>query len=586
MVHKLWLKVIPKWLLELPEESTSPGRYSALRRNIIVLMVFVTIVPLLIMAVINYHQYQTALHREIVSPLRGLVNKTKHSLELFLAERLSTVSFIASAYTFQELSDEKTLHRIFRVTKQEFGGFVDLGLIDSTGVQIGYAGPYDLKGKNYSEQSWFHEVQIRGVYTSDVFMGYRKFPHIVMAVQRFMEGGQSWVLRATIDTEKFDNIIASMGLDPDSDAFLANRNGIFQTRSKFYGNVLEPCPLPITPISYEANVVEHVDPQGRKILLAYIYFVQPTYVLVVVKPKAEVLKSWYTLKSELFFVLLGSVLAIFLFVFRLTDRLVKRIRESDEKREAAFREMEHTHKLSSMGRLAAGVAHEINNPLAIINEKAGLMKDLLEYTPQFTEREKFLSAAGAILKSVNRCRTITHRLLGFARRMEAQIEVLDLNEVLKEVVSFVEKEALYRKIQLELNLMDNLPSISSDRGQLQQVFLNIINNAFEEIADGGKVTITTWKANREMVAVSIQDNGRGMSEDTLKSIFEPFFTTKKGYGTGLGLPITYGIVKKLGGNIEVESKKGEGAKFTVYLPKAASADSGGYDGSLESASGR
>jgi two-component system NtrC family sensor kinase len=579
-VHKLWSKVVPSWLFELPDEGTSPERYKALRRNIIVLMVFVTIVPLLIMAAINYYQYQGALHKEILNPLRLMVNKTKHSFELFLAERLSMVSFIASAYTFQDLSDDKTLNRIFRVTKQEFGGFVDLGLIDSSGLQVSYAGPYDFKGKNYSGQRWFHEVQIRGVYISDVFMGYRNFPHVVIAVQRLMEDGRSWILRATIDTEKFDNVIASMGLDPESDAFLLNRNGIFQTSSKFYGEVFEKCPFSIAPVSYEANVVEQVDPKGRKVILAYTYFVQPAYVLVVVKPQTEVLRSWYTLKSELFFVLLGSVVAIFLAVFRLTDRLIKRMRESDERREAAFREIEHAHKLSSVGRLAAGVAHEINNPLAIINEKAGLMKDLIGYTSSFSEKDKFLAAIEAILKSVNRCRKITHRLLGFARRMEVQIEVLNVNEIITEVLSFVEKEALYRKVQLELNLADNLSPISSDRGQLQQVFLNIINNALEEVSEGGKITITTWEADSGTVAASIQDNGQGMSEETLKNIFEPFFTTKKGYGTGLGLPITYGIVKKLGGNIEVWSKKGEGAKFTVYLPKAAPLETGGHNGLL------
>ena len=111
-------------------------------------------------------------------------------------------------------------------------------------------------------------------------------------------------------------------------------------------------------------------------------------VLVVIKQAGEVLKSWYTLKTEIFFIFSASVLVILLVVFKLTDLLVKRMRESEEKREAAFREMEHTHKLSSIGRLAAGVAHEINNPMAIINEKAGLMKDLIEYGAEFSGEGK------------------------------------------------------------------------------------------------------------------------------------------------------------------------------------------------------
>ena len=562
-------------LLDFPEEGSSPQRYRVLRRNMIILMLLVTIVPLFFMALVNYYEYQSRLKEEIVNPLNVLVSKTKHSFELFLAERLSAVSFIASAYSFEQLADESTLNRIFSVMKQEFGGFIDLGLIDDTGLQVSYIGPYNLKGKDYAEQPWFHEVQIRGTYVSDVFMGYRRFPHVVVAVQHRTDVGHTWILRTTLDTEKFNELIASMRLDAKSDGFLLNKSGVLQTPSKSYGGVLESFPFPLPPVSYEANVIEEKDAQGQPVLLAYTYFVHAPYILVVIKNAGEVLKSWYTLKTEIFFIFFASVLVIFLVVFKLTDLLVKRMRESEEKREAAFQEMEHTHKLSSIGRLAAGVAHEINNPMAVINEKAGLMKDLIELGSPFPEKEKFLSLTDSILTSVNRCRSITHRLLGFARRMEVQIENLDLNEVIRETLTFLEKESLYRNIETKLNLAEDLPRIASDRGQLQQVFLNLLNNALAAVADGGRIAVTTWEKDSETVAVVIEDNGCGMSLETLSHVFEPFFTTKKDKGTGLGLPITYGIVKKLGGAIDVQSREGKGTTFTVYLPKRASEASGG-----------
>ena len=561
-----FLLFFPYW--SSADDFSEPNvRYRMLRRNLIILMVIVTILPLIIMAFINHHQYQKALKSEIVQPTRILLNKTKHSFELFLAERVSAVSFIASAYSFEDLADAKTLNRIFRVTTEVFKGFVDLGLIDISGLQVSYAGPYDLRGKSYEGQSWFHEVTVRGDYISDVFMGYRKFPHIVIAVLKRPEDGRPWILRATIDTSMFDKLIASMGLAPDGDAFLLNYDGVLQTRSKFYGDVLDKCPLDFKPLSYETNIVNRVDPAGRQVLIAYTYFTQPAYILAVVYPKAEVLQSWYTLKSEIFFLFIGSVVVILFLVFRLSDVMVRRIRESDEKREEAFREMEHTHKLSSIGRLAAGVAHEVNNPMAIINEKAGLMKDLVAYSENFPQKEKFLNLVQSILQSVERCSNITHRLLGFARRMEVEIETLNVNDVITEVLSFLEKESLYRNIQIRLQLAEDLPRISSDHGQLQQVFLNILNNAIAAVYDGGLISVTTWESDQDTVAVSIQDNGCGMSEETLKNIFEPFFTTKKEYGTGLGLSITYGIIKKMGGDIKVQSKKNEGSTFTIYLPR-------------------
>ncbi|MBU2646132.1 two-component sensor histidine kinase [bacterium] len=563
------LRSIGKWIKQSflfdADDVASPLRYQLLKRNIIVIMITITFVPLLSMALINYHQYQTSLKSEIVEPLRLLSNKTVHSFELFLEERLSTIRSIASMSSFADLSDRQKINRYYRILKKEFGGFVDLGIIDNNGIQVAYAGPYDLVGRDYSKQSWFHEVKVRGFFISDVFLGYREFPHIAIAVQQFQDNGLGWMLRATIDTKKFDSIIASIGLDSEGDVFLVNRSGVLQTQSKYYGNVLEPCELDLPLKNWGTQVVDITDRGGREMLLSFTNFRNHDYALVVVKPKSVILKSWYTLKSEMFFIFLGGVILIVLVVIRVANLLVNRIYVADQRRESAFRELENTQKLSSIGRLAAGVAHEINNPMAIINQKAGLMKDLLELNGGFKHHEKFQDLTNAILQSVDRCKNITHRLLGFARRMEVMVETLDINEVVKEVLGFLEKEALYRKVALELQLDEKIPQISSDKGQLQQVFLNILTNSLAAVEDEGRIIIRSRAEAPDRIAVSIEDNGCGMSPETLSHIFEPFFTTKKGYGTGLGLPITYGIIKKLGGDLKVQSTEGKGTIFTVTL---------------------
>jgi two-component system NtrC family sensor kinase len=399
-------------------------------------------------------------------------------------------------------------------------------------------------------------------------LGFRKLPHVVIAVQHNNESGDSWwIVRATIDTKRFDQLISTMGMEAKSDAFLLNRKGVLQTESKYYGKALEERPDLVLPLSYEPAVVERVDSGGKDVLVAYTYSNRADFILMLVKPRADVLRAWYTLKSELILVLGVSVIVIVLVVMKLTAVLVNRLRISDERRELAFREIQHTHKLSSIGRLAAGVAHEINNPMAIVNEKAGLMKDLIELNPEFPQKEKFVSLVQAITQSVDRCRTITHRLLGFARRMDVEIEVLDVNEVLRETLGFLEKDALHRNISLITQLAVDLPRLASDRGQLQQVFLNILNNAFAAVNDGGLISVSTWEKDIDYIGISFRDDGVGMSDETLKHMFEPFFTTKKGSGTGLGLSITYGIIKKLGGELEVQSKLGQGSMFMIFLPR-------------------
>ena len=552
---------------DVAADISSPGRYQLLRRKIVSLMALVTLLPLLSLAGINYYEHQNTMATEIQAPLRALVGKAKHSFELFVAERTSAVSFIASAYSFDELSNDANLQRIFQVMRREFTGFVDLGLIDVAGNQVSYAGPYDLLGRNYSEQAWFGQVQFKGTYVSDVFLGFRKFPHVVIAVRHTTESGQSWVLRATLDTMHFDRIISAMGLEPGSDSFLVNRAGVLQTESRRYGKVLDKLPFELPATNFESNVQSVRDSRGQDVFLASSLIANTDFALVAIKPKPTAFSTWYTVRIDLLFIFVTGVIIIFLAVYRVTSLLIARLQESDEQRLGAIHQMEHSQKLSSIGRLAAGVAHEINNPLAIINEKAGLMRDIMGMRPDFPEKEKFGRQIEAILRSVDRCRGITHRMLGFAKRMDVKIEVLDLNAVLVETLGFLEREAQYRNVELKRELAENLPSIPTDHGQIQQVFLNILNNALAAVPDGGRITIRTWDESEKLVGISVEDNGCGMSEETTKNMFEPFFTTKKEKGTGLGMSITYGIVKRLGGEIRVRSKLNEGTTMTILLPK-------------------
>ncbi|MFC1708084.1 sensor histidine kinase, partial [Planctomycetota bacterium] len=160
----------------------------------------------------------------------------------------------------------------------------------------------------------------------------------------------------------------------------------------------------------------------------------------------------------------------------------------------------------------------------------------------------------------------THRLLGFAKRMDVQADSLDLEHLLKEVLGFLEKEAALRSLAIGFHVGDDLPLIVSDRGQLQQVFLNILNNAFAAVEDKGHIDIGLERVEDDSVAVTITDDGHGIPKELQRNIFDPFFSTKGEYGTGLGLSITHGIVGKLGGKIRVRSEVNQGTAFTIELP--------------------
>ena len=168
---------------------------------------------------------------------------------------------------------------------------------------------------------------------------------------------------------------------------------------------------------------------------------------------------------------------------------------------------------------------------------------------------------------VVRAKTVTHRLLGFARRMEPMVEGVNINEILDESIEFLKNEARYRNIEIQANYAPDLPLTTTDQAQLQQVFLNIINNGIDAIGKDGQIIINTRTTKNNEISIEINDNGPGIPKEVLQKIFDPFFTTKEvGKGTGLGLSISYSIIEKLGGRIMVASEEGQGTTFTIYLP--------------------
>jgi two-component system NtrC family sensor kinase len=551
-------------------DKTGAEFYSRYRRLWLYSVLFtalVSLTPLAIMTAVNFSQYKKTLAQEANHLISRITSNSRRFIDDFLEERRATLSYVANREPYDDLCDPEKLRRVFLEMNRSFGGFVDLGVIDADGNQRSYVGPYDLQGKDYKEQDWFHEVSVRGVYVSDVFMGYRNFPHFVIAVRR--DTGEKegfYVLRATIDTELLNRHIASLDLGAASDAFLVNREGVLQTPSRHKGGVLAPCPIATPPFSSRTEVLETTDTEGEPRFLGYAYIQQSPFILVVLKHPEDVMRGWLGLRSDILWLFGVSTVLIVGVILWSSTSLVNRIRDADGKRDKALHTIEYTDKLASIGRMAAGVAHEINNPLAIIGENAGLLKDLISMTDAPPERDRLVKIADAVLRSVQRCSAITHRLLGFAKRMEPQTERIEMGPLLEEVLSFQRKEAEYRNIAIDLAVPEGLPFIESDRGQLQQVFLNILSNAFAAVEDGGHIDITLQCDDHDTVAVTIRDNGCGIPADCLDRIFEPFFSTKGDYGTGLGLSVTLGIVEKLGGSIDVQSKVGEGTSFTVRLP--------------------
>jgi PAS domain S-box-containing protein len=245
-------------------------------------------------------------------------------------------------------------------------------------------------------------------------------------------------------------------------------------------------------------------------------------------------------------------------------------REQAAERAKAYRELKslqarliQSEKMSSLGRMAASVAHEINNPLGAIVIFSCL---LLEKTPEdFSGRKKLET----IVHEASRCRDIVRGLLDFARPGAGARHKADLNTIVHTAFDLLQGQFIFKDIEVTLDLSTTPIEVICNASQIQQAFTNLLVNAAEAISGRGKIAIRNWRdASRQMAAVSFTDTGCGISPKSREQIFEPFFTTKQeGHGTGLGLTIVYGIIERHAGTIKVDSRLGEGTTFTVWLPE-------------------
>jgi len=407
-------------------------------------------------------------------------------------------------------------------------------------------------------------------------------PHFIIAVM-VREKNTSWILRVTINLKNIDDIVHKAWIGKLSDAFIVNNQNALQTRPRFGGDFLQTPTFPefasesMRPHAYPdysatvATKVERVDHNGIDAFFAAVPIQNVKWILVIKESPNEILSPlvkgqyWMALLTALGLAIIATGAALF------TNTLINRIKETDRENATNSDMLLQANKMIALSKMAAGIAHEVNNPLASIAEKAGWMKDLLAEediaaSPNFAE---FSESVDKIEQHVDRARKIIHNLLGFARRMEPAKEKINVHNLLDETTGFLENEARYVNIHIEKQYGENVPVITSDLSQIQQVVLNLLNNAIDAIGHDGTITVSTqYHEKSGEVEINVADTGKGIAEADLNKIFDPFFTTKEvGKGTGLGLSISYSIIEKLGGKLKVQSKVGEGTVFTLLLPK-------------------
>ncbi|MBW2459779.1 MAG: two-component sensor histidine kinase [Deltaproteobacteria bacterium] len=557
----------------MQSEHTSAERKLVLLswRTLVLFVVAALLVPAVV-GVVTITTFRSAYEERATEHLTVLLRKHSKTIDSFLNARLGDIRTLARSHTTEALSSEPFLREQLAILREEYGGaIVDLGMIDAEGVQRAYAGPHRLAKAKYADAPWFAKAQENEEVTSDVFTGLRGTPHFVVAAAKASADGV-WYLRATVDFQAFSSLVPNIREGRTGFAFILNREGELQTKPQHDVAVRTPPYSELLAknlVPGEVHIERRRNSLGRDTLFGVVPLKGGQWLLCF---QQEVADAHEPLRQAIWLtvaVLLVTGVAVSMAMVIFGRRLTRKLAVADAARKVLRDEVVEAGRLATIGELAAGIAHEINNPVAIMVEEAGWIEDLLaDDEPASAENLKeFQRAVGQIKTQGGRCKEITHKLLSFARKTDPAVKEVHLNELIREIVGLVAQRAKYANVEVETELDEGLRPVKASPGEMQQVLLNLANNALDAMdKSGGMLTIRT-RCAREHVELEVADNGVGIAKSNLPRLFDPFYTTKPvGKSTGLGLSICYGIVKKLGGDIRAESEKGKGTTFTIDLP--------------------
>jgi two-component system NtrC family sensor kinase len=542
----------------MPMESP----YRRLRRQMLTVLLLFGLVPLLAIGVAGFLADKEEVESRTRRALEVALLGRKVVLERFLEARLDTLALAADSRPSAALATSEGLERVQALLKNQEGGLVDLALLDDGGGTLAYIGPYGPNPPGLDARG-LEEVRVLGRHQSDVFLGLGRFPHLTLAVAK-REGGALFLLKATLDAQALGALLAEGPLDAGTQIFVLDRSGKCQAHCGPLPPLADPG---IGPLSVHPGVrFLEATRDGHPELLAATWLRHDRWVIVA-RHALPTLPQRIVAHPVVLAAFLACLLSVPPLSFLVARYRLRQIKALEAEHAALLESVAQTQKMATIGRLAATVAHEINNPLSVMHAQLGVVADCLaaEETPLAKD---LLGRIKKIEAQIVRGGKVTHRLLSFSRRVGPDLAAVDVQAALEEAVGFVEKESEAAGTRIVRDYQLDMPTIRSSLSQMQQVFLNLINNAVDATGGGGEVVLTIRGAD-EGVLVSVSDNGPGIAEGALRHIFEPFHSTKSGDHAGLGLALCRELMQNLGGQIDVVSPPGQGTTFTLKFPLAS-----------------
>jgi len=396
-------------------------------------------------------------------------------------------------------------------------------------------------------------------YISDVFLGFRKEPHFIIAVKQTTSEG-FWILRATVDTDYFERLVAEVLSKRDGDAYIVNKDGILQTAPRWGGKIMAQSDVkrmePFEGVRLEERA-------GKIVMMAWLERVP--WLCVAEFKRDDIYSPLRNVRTVGIFVFVLGTMLIVLTVLLTTNYLFSRLETKRRNIRFLDQQLQHSNRMASSMKLASGFVREIKETLSNIDLVLSWVDDLAQGDLSGEEtRTEVKESLRQVRSELVRARRATDQFLKSTQSSLPIIRDVRVQELLDDILELLERELHFNRIIVRREYRDPVPPVQSDPSQLRQVFQNLIVNAVTAIGKDGAISLTV-QGSEERVSIAFADTGPGIPRERLERIFDPLFTTKP-EGTGLGLSIGAGILKKLGGKISVTSEIGKGAVFTVEIP--------------------
>lgn len=543
-----------------------------LRVKLIAILVLISTVPLVLFAIVIYKKEAELVRNRALSHLETIVAHNALMIDWFLRERIQDLNLFAAVKNI----DKKTIATHLELIQREQNIYRHLFMANLQGGILFESGSYDILGQKLLGQELLKPLRNGIPFVGDVNLSATGSKHdlLVAVPVKSSTGKTIAVLGAIIDFQGIAHVMKNIGIGRTGEVYLMNKNGVFLTTTRLEKNRVGERITPerfadyFTPIGPD----EYMDYRGKKVVRVFKKISGPEWFLIGEQDSTEVFGDIANLRRIFIGFVALLIVLITLTGYFISNRTVRLLKTAYEQKKELEIQIIQKDKLASMGLLTAGIAHELNTPLA----------SALLYTQMLKEEAKgscpsYIERLGFIEEEIKRGSRIIRSLLDFSRQSQTDSLTADINNILSKLLDISEKLCSDKRIEVRRSLEEGIPMVKGNASILHQVFMNIVANAVEAMEKGGTLSVVTrYVRALHRVTVEIHDTGPGIPEEYLPDVFDPFFTKKPSTeGTGLGLAISYSMVRKMGGNIRVTSSyrnktdsptKATGTTFTVELP--------------------